>query len=584
MINVVGVRFKTASKIYYFDPGKKYIQLNDNVIVETIRGVEFGEVVVGPKEVPDEEIVASLKPVLRVATNDDKKINQENKSLEREAFRMCFEKIQEHELIMKLIDVEYTFDKNKIIFYFTADGRVDFRELVKDLAAIFKTRIELRQIGVRDEAKMLGGLGPCGRPLCCKKFLNEFCPVSIKMAKEQNLSLNPAKISGICSRLMCCLNFEHEGYEENLKLIPNNGTKIIDKETDRAGVVLSSNVLSLKVRVKLFSNKDGDEEIIVERMYDDLVCVNNSDERYERMAKKDYSNKKNRNNSKANTSENKNNIKSKNEAKSRKKENSKDKSNAQSELKTDDKKKACNQCETCVTCKGEKEIPKAYETASECVETIFGEDVCVADSAAIDVVSSEVLPTVSEQISKAEQVIEVAKTGKIKEESVSKNSQKNKAVNKNKKPFNKSKKPFNKNKKPFDKNKKTFDKKAKSNYIKKSNVNVDGVEIKQEKPVTIANKQVSNSRPKKQRNSQNRSKDTSRNTPQKNERNTSRYKPTNSDLNTTDRIAASVEKRLNEHNANKNKKTGDNKSFNKKKYYNNRKVAAPTKPKEGVEK
>lgn len=273
MINVVGVRFKTASKIYYFDPGKKYIKLNDNVIVETVRGVEFGEIVVGPKDVPDEEIVTSLKPVLRVATNEDKRINEENKQMEKEAFDICMEKIKLHELVMKLIDVEYTFDRNKIIFYFTADGRVDFRELVKDLAAVFKTRIELRQIGVRDEAKMLGGLGPCGRPLCCKQFLNEFCPVSIKMAKEQNLSLNPTKISGICSRLMCCLNYEHEGYEENLKLLPNAGAKVVDKYSDRQGVVLSINVLALKVRVKFFSKDGGDE--IVDVSYDDLIYINN---------------------------------------------------------------------------------------------------------------------------------------------------------------------------------------------------------------------------------------------------------------------------------------------------------------------
>jgi len=280
MINVVGVRFKTASKIYYFDPGKKFIQLNDNVIVETVRGVEFGEIVVGPKDIEDDEIVTSLKPVLRVATNEDKRINQENKQMEKEAFDLCLEKIELHELVMKLIDVEYTFDRNKIIFYFTADGRVDFRELVKDLAAVFKTRIELRQIGVRDEAKMIGGLGPCGRPLCCKQFLNEFCPVSIKMAKEQNLSLNPTKISGICSRLMCCLNYEHEGYEENLKLLPNAGAKVVDKYTDRQGVVLSINVLALKVRVKFFSKDGGDE--ITDVSYDDLIYINNkSNKNYE---------------------------------------------------------------------------------------------------------------------------------------------------------------------------------------------------------------------------------------------------------------------------------------------------------------
>ncbi|MDD4439498.1 MAG: stage 0 sporulation family protein, partial [Tissierellia bacterium] len=195
MIKVVGVRFKKAGKIYYFDPEKKWINNGDFVIVETIRGIEYGQVVVGPKMVKEENIIQPLKKVLRLATEEDIKTNRENKEKEKEAYDICFKKIEEHGLEMKLIDIEYTFDNNKVIFYFTADGRIDFRELVKDLAAIFRTRIELRQIGVRDEAKMIGGLGPCGRHMCCSSFLGEFYPVSIKMAKEQKLSLNPAKIS-----------------------------------------------------------------------------------------------------------------------------------------------------------------------------------------------------------------------------------------------------------------------------------------------------------------------------------------------------------------------------------------------------
>jgi len=212
VVTVVGVRFKKAGKIYYFDPGELTLTVGDNVIVETARGLEYGEIVIGPREVPEETIVAPLKSVLRKATPEDKLQVQENKQKEKEAFRICEEKIQAHGLPMNLVDVEYTFDVNKIIFYFTADGRIDFRELVKDLAAVFRTRIELRQIGVRDEAKMMGGIGCCGRPLCCATFLGDFEPVSIRMAKEQNLSLNPMKISGICGRLMCCLKFESDNY------------------------------------------------------------------------------------------------------------------------------------------------------------------------------------------------------------------------------------------------------------------------------------------------------------------------------------------------------------------------------------
>lgn len=212
MTTVVGIRFKKACKIYYFDPADTGVSKGDCAIVETARGVEYGEVVIGPREVDENSIVSPLKPVMRKATADDELKLAENKIREKEAFNICLRKIKNHELPMRLIDVEFTFDVNKIIFYFTADGRIDFRELVKDLAAVFRTRIELRQIGVRDEAKMLGGIGCCGRPLCCATFLGDFEPVSIRMAKDQNLSLNPTKISGICGRLMCCLKYENHMY------------------------------------------------------------------------------------------------------------------------------------------------------------------------------------------------------------------------------------------------------------------------------------------------------------------------------------------------------------------------------------
>lgn len=226
MYTVVGVSFKKAGKIYYFDPGELEIKTGDYVIVETARGIEYAEVVVGKKEVSEKEIVAPLKDVIRKATLKDREVYEKNLELEKDAYQICLEKIDKHALPMKLIDVEYTFDHNKIIFYFTADGRVDFRELVKDLAAIFKTRIELRQIGVRDEAKMLGGLGPCGLPVCCATFLRDFKPISIKMAKKQDLSLNPAKISGLCGRLMCCLRYETKSYRYLKELMPNVGEKI----------------------------------------------------------------------------------------------------------------------------------------------------------------------------------------------------------------------------------------------------------------------------------------------------------------------------------------------------------------------
>lgn len=214
MVEVVGVRFKRAGKIYYFSSGDLALKVDDKVIVETARGVEFGDLVIAPRDIPEDSVVSPLKPVIRKATLDDERIVEENKAKEKEAFQVCLKKIEEHQLPMKLVDVEFTFDCNKIIFSFTAEGRVDFRELVKDLASVFRTRIELRQIGVRDEAKMLGGVGSCGRMLCCSTFLGDFEPVSIRMAKDQKLSLNPTKISGICGRLMCCLKYENSAYEE----------------------------------------------------------------------------------------------------------------------------------------------------------------------------------------------------------------------------------------------------------------------------------------------------------------------------------------------------------------------------------
>lgn len=258
MVTVVGVRFKKAGKIYYFSPGELNVKKNDNVIVETARGIEFGECVIAPKQIKEEEIVSPLKNVIRIANKEDIDRHSENKSKEEEAFRVCLEKIQQHSLKMKLIDVEYTFDNNKVIFYFTADGRVDFRELVKDLASIFRTRIELRQIGVRDEAKMIGGLGPCGRTMCCSTFLGDFAPVSIKMAKEQNLSLNPTKISGICGRLMCCLNYEQETYEHIRIKLPKVDS-IVDTPYGR-GVVVSNSVVKESVKVKI-KPQNGDETI-----------------------------------------------------------------------------------------------------------------------------------------------------------------------------------------------------------------------------------------------------------------------------------------------------------------------------------
>lgn len=248
-VKVVGVRFKKAGKIYYFDPLEFEIKLYDKVIVETARGLEYGEVVVAPKWVDEEDVVPPLKSVVRLATQEDTERVKENKEKEKEAYQICLKKIEEHELPMKLIDVEYTFDVSKIIFYFTAEGRVDFRELVKDLAAIFRTRIELRQIGVRDEAKMLGGLGSCGRILCCASFLGDFEPVSIRMAKDQNLSLNPTKISGICGRLMCCLKYENDNYEELKKNAVEAGEFV--NTPLGPGKVIYASLLKEKVTVEL---------------------------------------------------------------------------------------------------------------------------------------------------------------------------------------------------------------------------------------------------------------------------------------------------------------------------------------------
>lgn len=249
MATVIGVRFKKAGKVYYFDPSDVWPRPGDNVVVETARGVEFGEVVTGAREVADEQIVAPLKKVVRVATEEDVRRAEYNAKREEEAFRICLEKVAKHKLEMKLVSVEYTFDNSKIIFYFTANGRVDFRELVKDLASVFKMRIELRQIGVRDEAKMLGGLGSCGRPICCGTFLGDFQPVSIKMAKEQNLSLNPTKISGLCGRLMCCLKYEQDVYDELLATTPKVGAYVMTAEG--RGVVVESSLLTGLVRVRL---------------------------------------------------------------------------------------------------------------------------------------------------------------------------------------------------------------------------------------------------------------------------------------------------------------------------------------------
>ena len=258
MTKVIGVRFRQAGKIYFFSPGKLEIKPQDRVIVETARGVEFGKVVTGPKEVEDDKITQPLKSVIRIANEEDYKKEEKNREKEKEAFNICLEKIRKHGLEMKLIDAEYTFDNNKVLFYFTADGRIDFRELVKDLASVFRTRIELRQIGVRDETKIRGGIGICGRPLCCHTYLSEFAPVSIKMAKEQNLSLNPTKISGVCGRLMCCLKNEEETYEYLNSRLPNVGDYVTTDDGLKGEV---SSVSVLRQMVKVLVEVDDEKEI-----------------------------------------------------------------------------------------------------------------------------------------------------------------------------------------------------------------------------------------------------------------------------------------------------------------------------------
>lgn len=258
MTKVIGVRFRRAGKVYFFSPGKLEIRHGDNVIVETARGVEFGSVVTGPREVEEERINQPLKSVIRIANRDDYRREEKNREKEKEAFSICQEKIRKHGLEMKLIDAEYTFDNNKVLFYFTADGRIDFRELVKDLASVFRTRIELRQIGVRDETKIRGGLGICGRELCCHTYLTEFAPVSIKMAKEQNLSLNPSKISGVCGRLMCCLTNEEQTYEELNSRLPVVGDTVTTPEKLK-GDVQSVNVLRQLVKVVVTLDNDEKE-------------------------------------------------------------------------------------------------------------------------------------------------------------------------------------------------------------------------------------------------------------------------------------------------------------------------------------
>lgn len=282
MVNVIGVRFRRAGKVYFFDPAGYDIKQGDNVIVETARGIEYGMVVLAPRDVEDDKIIQPLKPVIRQATDEDNAVEKRNKEKEKEAFGICLEKIKKHGLEMKLIDCEYTFDNNKVLFYFTADGRIDFRELVKDLASVFKTRIELRQIGVRDETKIVGGIGICGRPLCCHTHLSEFAPVSIKMAKEQNLSLNPTKISGVCGRLMCCLKNEEEAYEELNSKLPNVGDYVTTKDNLRGEV---QSVSVLKQVVKVIVTMENDEKEVREYKVEDLRF--NRKKRKERFASYD---------------------------------------------------------------------------------------------------------------------------------------------------------------------------------------------------------------------------------------------------------------------------------------------------------
>ena len=288
MIKVVGVKFKEAGKLYYFSPGSLKVSKGDNVIVETARGLEFGTVTMEETEIKESEIVAPLKNIIRTATEKDRRKHKQNLGKKAEALRLCQEKIDAHKLEMKLIDVEYTFDNSKVVFYFTADGRVDFRELVKDLAAVFRMRIELRQIGVRDEAKMLGGVGNCGRGLCCSTWLADFEPVSIKMAKVQNLSLNPSKISGICGRLMCCLKFENEVYTHLKKGMPYTGERI--KTPDGIAVVTDVNILENKIKTRLVLEEGDKKKDIEEKLSTEFYVYGK--EEIKRMSKKNHHNSK----------------------------------------------------------------------------------------------------------------------------------------------------------------------------------------------------------------------------------------------------------------------------------------------------
>src|SRR5690625_482661 len=271
MIGVIGVRFKKAGKIYYFDPNDFQVDIDDYVIVETARGIEFGEVVLVNKTVEEDDVVLPLKKVLRIATIEDKENVAENEQLASEALSLCIHKVETHKLDMNIVDVEYTFDRNKIIFYFTAEGRIDFRDLVKDLAAKFKTRIELRQIGVRDEAKLLGGIGPCGRMLCCSTFLGDFEPVSIKMAKDQSLSLNPAKISGLCGRLMCCLKYENDHYEEAKRQMPDLGKEV--HTSYGTGKVVGLNLLEKIVQIEIYEQGNVIEYTLDELIEEEIIVA-----------------------------------------------------------------------------------------------------------------------------------------------------------------------------------------------------------------------------------------------------------------------------------------------------------------------
>lgn len=282
MANIIGVRFKKAGKIYFFDPDENKLKVGTHVIVETSMGMEYGEVVIANRQLPQEKLVAPLKKIIRVATYKDAKQNEDNKKQEKEAFKVCTKKIKEHKLDMTLLDVEFKFDKSKILFFFTAEGRIDFRELVKDLAAIYKTRIELRQVGVRDEVKRLGGNGVCGRELCCCSFLGNFETVSIKMAKEQNVSLNPSKISGNCGRLMCCLQYEQPAYEEKLKRLPKLGA--IVKTDDGQGEVCGIETLKEIVKVKF---KDGEETFFKKYNAKDIKIIKNIEKEQDNISKED---------------------------------------------------------------------------------------------------------------------------------------------------------------------------------------------------------------------------------------------------------------------------------------------------------